>query len=70
MENRARHLLDDPGRRCSLACQVDDPCNAAHSITIAEDRIEENREMNPKTIGLVAGQKKIGKGRVLRAANE
>jgi hypothetical protein len=46
MENRARHLLHDTGWRWSLSDQVDDPGNAAHLITIAEDRIEESREMN------------------------
>jgi hypothetical protein len=71
MENRARHLLHDTGWRWSLPDQIDDPCNAAHSITIAEERIEESREMNSQRIGLVSlAHKKIGKRRVLRAANE
>jgi hypothetical protein len=46
MENRARHPLHDTGWRWPLPRQVDDPCYAAHPITIAEDRIEESREMN------------------------
>ncbi len=45
MEDRARHLLHHTGWRRALPGQIDDPCDAAHSPTIAEDGVEKSQEM-------------------------
>jgi hypothetical protein len=45
MDNGSRHLLDDTRRRWSLPGQIDDPCDAAHSATIAEDGVEKSQEI-------------------------
>jgi hypothetical protein len=63
MENRVRHLLHDTGWGWSLRNQVDDPCNPAHLITIAEDRIEKRQEMNAgDDRSSFAGAQKLWKG--------
>ena len=45
MDDCARHPLHHTGWRWSLPDQIDDPCNAAHSPTIAEDAVEKSQEM-------------------------
>jgi hypothetical protein len=72
MDDRARHPLHDPGGRWSLPDQVDNPCNAAHSPTIAEDVVEKSHEMAPGIIGLALADapKKLGKGRVWQVASD
>ena len=45
MHDRARHPLHDTGWRRSLANQIDDPCNPAHSPTFAEDVVQKSQEL-------------------------
>jgi hypothetical protein len=45
MDDCARHLLHHPGRRWPFPGQIDDPCDAAHPSTIAEDGVEKSQEM-------------------------
>ena len=72
MDDRSRHLLHHPARRWPLPGQIDDPCDAAHSATIAEDGFEKSREMRaPSMIGPAAARaQEIGKERVWQVADE
>jgi hypothetical protein len=64
MNDCARHLLHHPGRRWPLPGQIDDPCDAAHPATMAEDGVEKSQEMmRPEQSSCLAPlpKKKLGK---------
>jgi len=71
MDDRTRHPLHHTDWRWSLPDEVDDPCDAAHLPTIAEDRIEESRQMSPENDPFTfVGAKIFGKGRVCQVESE